>query len=63
MGTLNSYLTSMGRIRDDEILRVVMFMVSGFATQPENSIGVQIVFPGSCAMIADVDQTYSKAQF
>lgn len=50
----------MGRIRDDEILRVVMFMVSGKYHQAENALGVQIVYPGSCAMIEDVNQTYSK---
>jgi hypothetical protein len=30
----------MGRIREDEILRVVMFMVSGKYEQTENAIGV-----------------------
>lgn len=50
----------MGRIRDDEILRVVMYMVSGRYHQTDNAIGVQIVYPGSCAMIEDVNQTYSK---
>lgn len=59
---LKTHLSSLQRIRDNEILRIITYLLDEPEVQTSTNTlsGIIAVFPGSCAMIEDVRQTISK---
>ena len=66
MSTMKSHLTTIGEVKDDNILRVVLYFMSSngnVATAFAESKGIMAVYPGSCAMIQDIKSQPSKHPF